>query len=477
MKRHLVIDYSTEDILVNNGFTVNENRLFFKDISIKRGKNLEISKACFSQSPLFYSLMDNCFYASTSWKDLVSLLRDYKLSINLNYVYDYIQFQCPLTFETLCDQIFYLRSGETLNIYNAGRISRYFRSPAHSPHKSFRKELENLLAKLDIDNFVFHISSGLDSSLLAILASRLHSTSIRLVTCSTRGRGASDEIQCVRRLARDLKADLEIHDFTTIPIFEKGAALVEALGFPIAHPSHLMELLLDENYKKIKNIITGRGPDEALAGYDWHTEKFSSPGEHFHRVCVTKPEILSQLLILKDFSLSPDKYLFWENHSRLTLKDRLLYDSRTICQAWDIIHEGIGNYLNIDIKSPFMDKQLQHILFFLDDNLKIRDGINKWYMRETFKEFYPDYILNAPKRGLRIDLQPYLTDYSFSRLFDILYTSSEFSQKYIDKPFLEKIINETLNGNRNWGWQLWSIYLCSLSYSNIKPGRSESSNE
>lgn len=465
MKNNIVIDNSTGDVLVNNGFTENQDHLSFKDISIKMDKHIKISRECFSQTPLFYSVIDNHLYASTSWKDLVLLIREYDLSINLNYVYDYLQFQCPMTFETLCDKIFYLRGSETLTIDEKGNMSRYFTLPSPGPAVPFKETLEKILTGLDIRHSVFHISSGLDTSILVLLASQIHARPVEAVTCKTRGKGASDEIGDVQQLTRDLNSHLTIYDFTAIDIFKKGASFIEAPGYPVAHPCHLVEFLLDEKCKDKKNIITGRGPDETLAGYEWHTPPFSSPDKHFNRVCVTKPGILNELM--DGFSPPPDKYLFWKKQSFLTLRDRLLYDLRSISEAWDIIHAGIGRYFNINIKSPFMDKQLQRTLFFLDDDLKTRNGIPKWYLRETFKDLYPGYILNAPKRGFRLDLQPYFADYSFSELFDILYTSSEFSQRYLNKEVLKTMLNETLHAHKNWGWQIWSIYLCSLSYSNI----------
>jgi asparagine synthetase B (glutamine-hydrolysing) len=475
MKPHLAINYSTGDILANKGFTGNEHRLFFKDISIKWGRNLEVSRACFSHTPFFYALIENCFYASTHWGELLSMIRDYHPSINLNYVYDYLQFQCPLTPETLCDKIFFLRNGESVTLDKNGKTTGYFIPIGAGASAPLKKTLQDTLAKLNIPGSVFHISSGLDSSLLAILASQIHADRVKAITCRTRGRGASDEILVVEQLARDFNIDLTIYDFSHIDFFASGASLVKALGYPIGHPSHLVEFLLDQTCKTGNNVITGKGPDEYLAGYEWHQQQFSCPDRHFDRVCVTKPAVLNELL--EDFSPPADRYVFWKDRSFLTLKDRLLYDLRSISEAWDIIHTGIASYLNINIISPFMDKQLRNSLFLLEDHLKTRNGIPKWYLRETFKDLYPDYMLQVPKRGLRLDLQPYFTDYSFSELFDLLYTSSEFSQKYIHKPLLEKMIEETLKGTRNWGWQTWSIYLCSLSYAAIISAGKESPHE
>lgn len=472
MTGNIVIKTPAKEISVNNGFTANNGHLAFKDISVELEKNVTVSKPFYSQTPLFYSYIDHHFYASTDWRDLVTAIRDRGISLNLNYVYNYIQFQCPLTSETLCDKIYYLRGGETLDIDKNGDLSTSFVPPAPpgsepaEPAEYLKERLIDILSGLDIAKSVFHISAGLDSSLLAILASRVHAAPLTLVTCKTRGRGASDEIHHVERFARDFNAHLTIQNFVDIDVFKKGQSLIEALGYPIAHPSHLVEFLLDETCKDKETVVTGRGPDEYLAGYEWHKEDYSRPEKHFDRVCVTKPVFLNELF--KDFSPPGNNYSFWESRPTLRLTDRLSYDLRTIAEAWNIIHAGLGRWFNINLISPFLDKRLQRFFYFLDDDLKTRNGIPKWFLRESFKDLYPDYLLNAPKHGFRLDLQPYFSDYGFTGLFDILYTSSGFSQRYINEPFLRRMISETLQLKKNWGWQLWNIYLCSLAYLNIE---------
>ncbi|MCK4766003.1 MAG: asparagine synthase [Candidatus Aminicenantes bacterium] len=465
MKKNIAIKLSTGDILANNGFAAEKDRFCLGDVSIKMGKTLEISKDCFSSTPLFYAVAGDCFYASTNWLDLESSIREKNLFLNLDYVYDYIQFQCPRTAATMCDKIFYLRGGETLTVDEKGVPSTYFTPPAASAAVLLEDTLKDTLSSLDNKNTVYHISSGLDSSILTILAAGIHTAPLKLVTCKTRGKGAADELANVERLAERLKAGLKIYDFTNIDIFKEGIFLNDALGYPTGHPSHLIEFLLEKENRDKKYVVTGKGPDEVLAGYEWHKEEYSPAQAHFQRVCVTPPGFLDELLL--NFSARGERYSFWEKQSTLSLRDRLLYDLQSISPAWEIIHSAIGTYFDICITSPFMNKQLRNTLFFLDDNLKIRNNIHKWYLRETFRDLYPDYILNFPKQGLRLDLQPYLRDFSFSELYHMLYKTAEFSQKYINETLLKKMIEETLNGKKNWGWQTWNIYLCSLFYAKL----------
>ena len=94
---------------------------------------------------------------------------------------------------------------------------------------------------------VFHLSSGLNSSLLLLLARQIHGpANLRAVTFQARGRGASDELEVVRRLADELGISLTILDFRNIDIWSSAKRMMAAYRVPVGHPSALARYLLDE---------------------------------------------------------------------------------------------------------------------------------------------------------------------------------------------------------------------------------------
>ena len=438
---------------------------------VLRDGKAEISKPWFSVTPLFYSFQRGLLVLSTSWLDLVALLKKYGLDHfpDTDYVQLYLQYQCPFTEHTFCYQIRYLRGGESLSIQD-GAVHTVFKDLEGDGHDyaaaEFKADIRGSLEEIDFRKTCFHLSSGLDSSILTILAAGARGKqTLHAATCITRGRGASQELENVRRLSEDLKANLQVFDFSGIDIFEEGTAFIKGcLGYPIAHPSHLVEFLLDREISGQSDfIVTGRGPDECLGGFEWHGDGFSDPALHRDRMTVTAPALVSRLLKrkgLNGFELNED---YWAPYRVLSLKDRLTYELLTLSEAWNIITEAISSSFDIHILSPFLDKKIRSGMFFLPDEAKLDSGNGKAFMKSTFRDEYPEYIRNFPKQGLRLDLKPYLDDYSCGEILDKLHADSSFLETYFNVDEIKNVIVQTRENVRNYGYQIWSIYLLSLA--------------
>lgn len=71
---------------------------------------------------------------------------------------------------------------------------------------------------------------------------------------------------------------------------------------------------------------------------------------------------------------------------------------------------------------------------------------------------YPDYILKFSKHGLKLDLRPYFIEYSSDELFSNITCGMPWIKHYYDVNKLKGMIEMTLNGEKNYGWQLWSVF-------------------
>ena len=438
---------------------------------VLRGGKAEISKPWFSVTPLFYSFQRGLLILSTSWLYLVGLLKKYGLehSPDPDYIQSYLQYQCPFTQHTFCYQIRYLRGGESLSIRD-GAVHTVFKDLEEDRHDyaaaEFKADIRRALADIDFQRTCFHLSSGLDSSILAILAAGARGKpTLHAATCITRGRGSSHELENVRRLSEALNISLQVFDFSGIDIFQEGASFIQGcLGYPIAHPSHLVEFLLDREISEQWDfVVTGRGPDECLAGFEWHGDGFSDPALHRDRMTVTAPSLVSRLIKGKGLNRFELNENYWAPYGVLSLKDRLIYELLTLSEAWNIITEAISCRFDINILSPFLHKKIRSGMFFLPDGAKLDSGNGKAFMKSTFRDEYPEYIRNFPKQGLRLDLKPYLDDYSCGEILDRLHANSSFLEACFNMDEIKNMIVQTRENVRNYGYQIWSIYLLSLS--------------
>ena len=442
------------------------------DLTVSSEDYVVLSRQGCSSTPVFYFRDADELITSTSVLDLIRNLerRAAKLDYDVAYMSGYLAFQVPFTHRTLFREINVLRCGEYCHIDSKGGNWRNLPFSASETARpiapsELTTRLEQIIKKLNPDKTVFHISSGLDSSIIAIKAAQIFGgRRVRLATCRTHGEGCSDELENVKRLAKDIDAELCIYDLTDTDVFETGREMVSnCLGYPVAHPSHLVEFLLDGHIAATgaRTIVTGKGPDDCLAGYPWHRSEYSSSRAHRNRLMVTSQKDICRVIKEADCD---EMLTFWrEREDDLTLNERLWYDGCTLTEAWNIIHSAVAQYRGVEIVSPFMDPELRQGMFALPECMKLNGDRQKIFLRETFASDYPGYLLELPKRGLKLDLKPYFCEYDEDELCRIITGSSEMSERFFKEEGIRTMISATCRGEKNYGWQLWSMYLLAMA--------------
>jgi asparagine synthetase B (glutamine-hydrolysing) len=427
------------------------------------GERLIIERPWFDTRPLFISLQNGSARLARCWSALAPFTE-----IDLHYVQDYLRYQTPLTRRTFCSGVAMVRNGErwTITRNHSPQIATL---PIPAPAD------QNLLAILEREiatagpRAVFHLSSGLDSSLLAIIARRLR-INVRAATFSTRGRGASQELAVVQALAEQFHIELDIYDLTEIDLWSEGINLIhDALPYPIAHPSHLVRYLLDRRLAEagVKTIVTGRGPDELLAGYEVHGPKFENPDAYSHRITCTSEAWIDKLFQSACPSEAQLERATLMENGKLSLAKRLRHDLHAIFEAWNMIDSGLARCFRLSYANPFLASDAAALMFSRPDADKFFNGISKNYLRRHFAEFYPDYLLQNPKIGLTIDVREYLDRESVVSVVRRLCDDSSFGQRFLRREAVSALVEDTLSRRANYGWQIWSLYLCSVTHAQL----------
>lgn len=420
----------------------------------------------FSTRPVFFRQQGGLCEAATDWRTLIGLSGD---GPDIGYIKDYLRFQTPLTHRTFSSNIRLVRHGERLSVSGDSLLIEKLPFPNQTlPADTIQDRLCELLG--GAQESCFHLSSGLDSSLLVLLASRKWGN-VWAATVCTRGRGAKDELDIVQRLSDEIGAELSLFDFTDMNIWEEGKRLMTALGYPVAHPSHLVRYLLDRAIVEsgsTRTIVTGRGPDEVLGGYEVHRPAFSDVGRHLARItCTDNDRITSIFSDNREGDAGANHTAFFSDS--ISLQKRLLYDLSSIYESWNILEADFSRSLGVQYISPFLAPDVMATLFLLSDDEKVSDGNQKIFLRTMFADIYPKYILNNPKMGLTIDLREYMVDQSVESIVEIIWGRSEFGQRFLNRDACQRLVEDTLSGRANCGWQIWNLYLCELACQKLKP--------
>jgi asparagine synthase (glutamine-hydrolysing) len=203
-------------------------------------------------------------------------------------------------------------------------------------------------------------SGGLDSSIVLSQAIKYHSN----VTAFTIGTEGCEDFEVSQRFCKEqninqILISLSDKDFSN----ELIKATIEASELSeygdIINAVITMQLYKRIKKENIKVVIGGDGSDELFGGYNMYNNT---------------PE--SERIKLFNY--------------------KLMNLHRTELQRVD----RCSMAYSVEVRVPFLDKELVKLALSIPNNWKIKDGIEKWCIRQAFKEELPSYIINRRKNPL-----------------------------------------------------------------------------
>jgi asparagine synthase (glutamine-hydrolysing) len=196
------------------------------------------------------------------------------------------------------------------------------------------------------------LSGGLDSSLTLLLARQMH-PNVHAFTVGTKG---SEDVAYASRLACDLRVphevislrprDISLRDVKEAIFRSEATEYGDVINAVVS-----LKVFERVHQRGIKVVLTGDGSDELFGGYDMYAQV---------------PEADRRSLFLH----------------------KIRHLSRTELQRVDRTSMGLG----VEARVPFLDLQMLLLSMRIPLEMKVRDGYEKWIVRETFADLLPDYI-------------------------------------------------------------------------------------
>jgi asparagine synthase (glutamine-hydrolysing) len=215
--------------------------------------------------------------------------------------------------------------------------------------------VKNLVSKYKKIPIAF--SGGIDSSILAYLSSKYTEP---ILFCF--GFKNSYDVKNAQKNAELLNLKLNIIYFDdldlkkylkkTIDVLKIENSMMLDLNLPFVI---LSEELRKRNYT---NIILGQGSDELFAGYNRHKKADD-------------------------------------------LEESLFQDIKKIDETNLKYNAKIFDYFGVNIFCPFLEKEIVELGISISTDLKIKNGINKYILREAFRNYLPEEIINQNKKALQ----------------------------------------------------------------------------
>jgi asparagine synthase (glutamine-hydrolysing) len=243
----------------------------------EKKKRLVLARDRFGIKPLYYAIVDGLFIFASEAKALLPFLPS--ISTDSEALAEYLTFQYSISDRTLFQGIHQVMPGHTLVIENGViSVEQYWDVQYEVDYSWNADSAEEKLRELLADSIEVHLrsdvevgsylSGGVDSSLMAILASQ---------SADFGGKGfhgrftdypGYDESAYAEIASTSFDGDLRITDITAQDFRDNIRKVIYHLDFPVAGPGSFPQYMVSKLASEhLKVVLGGQGGDEIFGGY------------------------------------------------------------------------------------------------------------------------------------------------------------------------------------------------------------------
>lgn len=462
--------------------------------------------------PLYYGIDKNRLVFSSQYDHLMADPVFGKKSIDTTALAHYIDLGYVPEGEGMLQQTYLLQHGHYAKWNAEGlKVAPYYQYPVAATNQLL-PNLESVIQQGIEDQLISDVplgtfmSGGIDSTLVTHYARK------KVAGLDTFNIGSVDPQYDESKFAQEYSTLFQTNHHARFFKEEDLRSLMVdntlAYSEPFSDYSSLPSLLLSGFAKKNVTVaLSGDGGDELFWGY----QRSDKAMRYVTKLLGGKPRLMLQLLMnrlagKKDFPLSLLNYKSMTEmfYSHLTVsgsqywKPRILKESNVskpyfFDSAWQQEQhtKDLAGLMNVMRKLEF-DLHLQRILIKVDrasmfHSLEVRvpllsnamleasthfsfadcfgAGQGKKPLRKILAVHAGERLTNLPKRGFVVPISNWIRGSM----------KKEFQEKILDMPSLlsahfrrdglELMLNEHCEGNKEWGWMIWSLYTLSAWHS------------
>ena len=428
-------------------------------------KKLFAARDRFGVKPFYYHQTEDTLYFSSEIKTLHSagIAKELNKKVWANY-FSFGSYGMP--HETFWKHIDQLPGGHCLEFEkNTLKIERWY---------FFEKEIEKYKEKLSYEEIKnkyivllkdsiklrfradvsvgFNVSGGLDSSaLLAFVNQQENKQNIKAFTFYTNN-DRYDELPWVEEMVSLTENSLQKVLLKPEEV-KKIAAKIDYHqdepygGIPTLAYAKIFEKAREKNTLV---LLDGQGMDEQWAGYDYYLQKNEATIQGVKKSPFKKEVLSKEMIALSQKPIYPKPF-----------KDELLNK-----QYRDLFYTKIPRALRFndrismaystELREPFLDYRLVELAFAQPLEYKIKDGIQKYVLRDIVSEYLSDSITFAPKRPLQTPQREWLAN-ELHKLVDkkIEKIGKSNYKSWFDIEELKKEWQNYVEGDNQSSFHIW----------------------
>lgn len=479
-------------------------------------KRLVVARDPFGIKLIYYRIDGDTIYFGSEMRPVQTAMSG-KYQIDATALNLFLRYRYTPSPYTIVQGVRKLAPGTKLTVENGNwQVGRWyqFKPEPFSPAKSPNEAKEELLAlyKAAIKRQLISdvpvgllLSGGIDSGLLLALMN-LNGSSWPTYTVGYGSSFAQDELADAEDTARMLGSKHTSVNLTRGTFEEALPKIVAALEEPIATSSIVpMYFVCQRARQDVKVALVGQGPDELFGGYKRHIGvRYSGwwaglPGWVRSPIASTlsalpRNETLKRGIHSLDIPDRMHRYqhvlsLLPGNQIDGLFQDGLLPPKAgdTILECWqDMVPlmedtDELGGFQFLEVRStlpdellmyadklsmahslelrvPFVDKEIVEYVERLPANFKVRNGSRKWLHKQVCRSFLPESILKRPKRGFASTVvDSWFRDALESKMADSLLDSGARIYQYLRPEAVRELFTQHSAGRQDNHKILFSI--------------------
>jgi asparagine synthase (glutamine-hydrolysing) len=487
------------------------------------GQRLFCARDRFGIKPLYYAIIGDVLYFASEVKALLPFLP--AIETDLEGLKDYLAFQFCLAGKTLFRGVRELPAGHSLTVeHGIVREARYWEVYYDLDFTHTGRYFEEQLAALLADSARIHlradvplgayISGGLDSSIVAALASREHREPLLGFTGKFLHGPEYDESDHARALAGHCGFELHEIGISGADFIDNIRSVIYHLDYPVAGPGSFPQYIvsaLASHHRKV--VLGGQGGDEVFGGYARYLIayfeqciKAAIDGTmRSGNFVVTYESIIPNLTVLRSYkpllqefwreglfepmdkryfrlinrSGSLDGLVNWallgdyspfetfltvfhgSNVGKESYFDQMThFDFKTLLPALLHVEDRVSMAHGLESRVPLLDHPVVELAATVPADIKFKDGHMKHLLKNALGHVLPPSILNrTDKMGFPTPLTEFVQQDARQFVRDVFSTQAARQRTIIDNArVLEGLGNEARFSRKIWGLlslELW----------------------